>query len=146
MNSDVVEAMTRKYNQNCGSGEWSSGCFNGFWAYYQPTYSFQTLQNKLTDIQKYALTSMNSGVYITTANAVMHNRGMGGQTGNTPTGWVTLNSKNNLVTFLLVLAMITNQNYPFYYYQYTDNERIFIVLSVNLATSICGSPNCVNSP
>jgi len=148
MNSDVVEAMTHKYNQFCGSGAWSSRCFSGFLAYYEPILTLLTPQSKIDDILKYDLYNMEPGgeVYITTAQSVMNNPGIGGQTGNTPTGWVTLNSTKNLDTFKLVLAMINNQSYPFYYYLYPGNEKVFIVLSINLATSICGSPNCVNSP
>jgi len=33
----LLEAAARKYNQNCSSGAWSSGCFNGYWGYMQGT-------------------------------------------------------------------------------------------------------------
>jgi RHS repeat-associated protein len=149
MNSDVREAITRRYNEYCSAGPWSAGCFDGFWGYYEPLVNGSRL-DEIQGINLYDFTydqNYYGNVYMRTAAIVATNFSIGGidTHPNCPTHWVTLSESSNRITYSLVQSMIDDHTYPFFSFGEGPGE-LFIVLSTNLAIQICGSTHCTHAP
>jgi hypothetical protein len=143
----VIDAAAYKWQQYCGGGWFTSGCFIGFWSYFQPLRNLKAGSRQMNEFRKNNLndSEMYGGdVYLRGAASVLtHPAILRGN--NVPQGWVSVYSWQKKAFEYAKNNSFTSRWPP-------DNQlegasMIFIVLTVSQQNAFCnamGMPSMCN--
>lgn len=124
---ELLEAITRKYNQFCSGGPWTAECFNGFWSYSHP---LTNVVSPHASIRAAAIKNIRTNSRYTThlaglrqiARQIMNNKSLGGHRDDRPSDWV--NYFGSDPKSLLIMTTLWN-NMRQYGTGNSENQMVF---------------------